>query len=243
MEKEFLYSKYITIKRKSELSLTLGLSERQIKIWFQNRRAKDRKTSRKQRTDNNSNSALRNPEFNDFENDSDASANEEDLSDMEEEAPKQKKSKKSLKASLVTSNINNKPSHANNISIDDLELIQKRQHQAYSQQVFNQTSGFNGAVFNSNISPGSVGTFTGYTHQLNSTPTYNHYFNQDVVSSSQAALGNNFDYQNCQYGGQTYAANSHGLEYSNANFNQAAAHDQYQQYYQQQHLLLNGASI
>lgn len=44
LEKEFIFnSKYITIKKKGELSLSLGLSERQIKIWFQNRRAKDRK--------------------------------------------------------------------------------------------------------------------------------------------------------------------------------------------------------
>ncbi|RNA31621.1 homeobox CDX-1 [Brachionus plicatilis] len=49
LEKEFLFSKYITIKRKAELSQVLSLSERQIKIWFQNRRAKERKTNRKQK--------------------------------------------------------------------------------------------------------------------------------------------------------------------------------------------------
>ncbi|XP_078145417.1 homeobox protein CDX-1a [Centroberyx gerrardi] len=47
LEKEFQFSRYITIRRKTELSQGLSLSERQVKIWFQNRRAKERKLNRK----------------------------------------------------------------------------------------------------------------------------------------------------------------------------------------------------
>jgi hypothetical protein len=73
LEKEFLYSKYITIKRKAELSQTLNLSERQIKIWFQNRRAKERKTNRKMRMENNG------------RNSNDVKANNQELNDYSDE--------------------------------------------------------------------------------------------------------------------------------------------------------------
>ncbi|CAF1515276.1 unnamed protein product, partial [Didymodactylos carnosus] len=47
LENEFIIAKYITIPRKTTLAQALSLSERQIKIWFQNRRAKERKVNKK----------------------------------------------------------------------------------------------------------------------------------------------------------------------------------------------------
>ena len=47
LEQEYRQNKFITITKKKELARQLGLNERQVKIWFQNRRAKDKRANRR----------------------------------------------------------------------------------------------------------------------------------------------------------------------------------------------------
>jgi hypothetical protein len=187
LEKEFLYSKYITIKRKAELSQTLNLSERQIKIWFQNRRAKERKTNRKMRMENSA------------RNSNDAKSNNQDLNDYSDEESDEHEEDDEVGEKYIYEEYENHDENSNDLSkIKSLDVAKANSKNSKTkdkkQTQKKATSTTNKVIMNENINNLSNNSNTGSNGEETADMNYyNHMYqpNSYLQHSTQLSTSSN----------------------------------------------------
>lgn len=188
-------------------------------------------------------------------NESDISVDDETSEDSKHLFRASKKSRKATANGIKVEKLGNSSS-------EDLENMNKMrsvnvnpiQHSfnPYLQSVQSNFTSFTNGTTNNNksMSPSAVSTFGTYNQLSSSTPTYNHYFGSSdpqMVSNGHfvdSCQPNESLYQSYQYTNQAGVTPlGQSLDYNAFQQQQHSNQNDQYQYYQQQHLLLNGGSI